>query len=397
MAFVIHTSAIIAASVVFGLSVFLALEIAAALLPAGVSKCKRRKPGPVAVIIPAHNESKIIGATLESVKAQLRANDKMLVVADNCTDATAAIAKDHGAEVMERTDTVRRGKGYALQFALDAMKAAPPEIVVFIDADCILADNMLARICALAAGENRPVQALYLMKAPVNASPRLQVAAFAWLFINQVRMLGLQRLFDVTRFTGAGLALPWQAVSTLNLASGEIVEDLALTFELTKNGYPPLLASDALITSEFPQAEEALVKQSARWSIGSLAYAARSGFSWLGKGIVQGRPQLIGAAIDLMAPPLTVFLLCIICVMMISGVSWAFGSSTAIILSSMALVLTGAGVATGWARYGRNILPVAAFAGVFHFALSKLSVFGSQGRKSAKVWTPTRSENHDDA
>ena len=72
----------------------------------------------MAVLVPAHNESCGLLPTLEDIKPQLRPCDRMLVIADNCTDDTAAVAAACGAEVIERRDAAKRGKGYALDFGL---------------------------------------------------------------------------------------------------------------------------------------------------------------------------------------------------------------------------------------------------------------------------------------
>ena len=97
----------------------------------------------IAVLVPAHNESKGMLGTLDDIKAQLRSGDRLLVVADNCTDDTAAVAKVAGAEVTERHDLARIGKGYALDWGLQHLSVDPPEIVIVIDADCRLATNTL--------------------------------------------------------------------------------------------------------------------------------------------------------------------------------------------------------------------------------------------------------------
>ncbi len=397
MAFLIHLIALAAAILALALAVFLVLEVAAALLPAKPRQVNSREPGQLAVIVPAHNEAGIIMPALECIKRELREGDRLIVVADNCTDDTADIAVKYGAECLIRNDPNRVGKGFALQFALDALRAAPPEIIVFLDADCIVADGSLRLITAAAAGENRPVQALYLMKAPENAEPKQRVAEFAWLFINRVRMLGLQRLFDVTRFTGAGLAAPWSAFSKVDMGSGQIVEDLALTFELIRQGNPPFLLPDAIVTSEFPASEEARLRQSARWSIGSLAYAFRSGGLWLIRGILGGNKRLAAAAVDLAIPPLTLLIAFVFAVIALSSVSWLLGNATAMILATTSLVLIGAAIIGGWLRHGRAALPASALLGVIRFAWSKSSVFGSKGRSTAKSWTPTRNGESDDA
>ncbi len=73
------------------------------------------------VVVPAHNEEAGIGETVASALAvdypsELRV---VLVVADNCSDATAARARDAGALVLERAHETLRGKGYALELAFE--------------------------------------------------------------------------------------------------------------------------------------------------------------------------------------------------------------------------------------------------------------------------------------
>ena len=77
-----------------------------------------------AVLIAARNEEAVIGKLIDSIKAQSYPGRlvKIFVAADNCTDATAEAARSHGAEVYERYDMTRRGKGYALDFLLREIK-----------------------------------------------------------------------------------------------------------------------------------------------------------------------------------------------------------------------------------------------------------------------------------
>ena len=86
----------------------LAVECLAALLPARPSPDGPRPS--CAVLVPAHDEEAGLPATLAALWPQLEAGDRLLVVADNCTDRTAAVARAAGAEVLERRDPDRRGK-----------------------------------------------------------------------------------------------------------------------------------------------------------------------------------------------------------------------------------------------------------------------------------------------
>ena len=100
------------------LSICFAVEVAAGLRPlSGQCKTASRAPVPAVLIIPAHNEEHSIAATVAALSAESAGIAELLVVADNCTDATARIARDSGARCIVRTDPDARGKGHALAFA----------------------------------------------------------------------------------------------------------------------------------------------------------------------------------------------------------------------------------------------------------------------------------------
>jgi glycosyltransferase involved in cell wall biosynthesis len=146
---------------------------------------------PAVIIIPAHDEEEGIARTVVSVTSQMRPFDRLLVVADNCTDATAEIARAAGAEVLERTDLKLRGKGYALDAGLQAIAQNPLPFVVFIDADCIIEAGGLDALVRASNAQSGAVQAVNLMLAPTDASIGTKVAEFAFLIKNKVRPKGL--------------------------------------------------------------------------------------------------------------------------------------------------------------------------------------------------------------
>ena len=204
------------AALILVVTLFLLAEVLASLVAIRTGPAAVDRPSSIVVVIPAHNESVGMEPTIEDVLSQLECSDRLIVVADNCNDDTASVARRLGAECIERWDLEKRGKGYALQAALDSLEESEPSVVLFVDADCRLSANFVSMVCSKAAFTGRPVQSMNLMKAAEDAPPQSRVSEFAWSFINDVRMRGLYRMFQITRLTGTGMALPW-AVSYTHL------------------------------------------------------------------------------------------------------------------------------------------------------------------------------------
>ena len=175
------------------------------------------------VVVPAHNESRNLIPTLLDLKKQLKPTDGLIVVADNCSDDTAIVAAEAGAEVLTRNDPSKIGKGYALDWAIRALQDNPPDVVVFVDADCRVAEGTVDELVGACLRTSRPAQALNLMTAPANSEVNYQVAEFAWLVKNFVRPAGLLALGLPCQLMGTGMAFPWDVIRSADLASGEIV------------------------------------------------------------------------------------------------------------------------------------------------------------------------------
>lgn len=384
----INAALFLVALFVFGLTLFLALEIFASFIaptPPGVPTATR---GRIAVVIPAHNESAGVAATVAAIRAQIRDTDSIIVVADNCDDDTAARARPAGAVAVERRDLSRCGKGYALQFGVDHLRADPPETIVFMDADCRARPGAIDRITARAAYLRRPVQALYLAAAPAGAAPAARVSAFAWLLMNRVRMSGLQHAFGVTRLTGAGMAFPFDLIARENLASGEIVEDLALTIRMIEAGAPPFLDLGAVVDSELARSDVGAMTQRARWEHGSLRVAARFVPRLLARGF-KGDMKSLAMGLDLLTPPLALFAAAIVLTLAVSILAAFGGYGGALSLTIGAMIVFAMSIAFAWASYGREALPAGALAAIVPYLLGKARIYGREGRRSAARWTRT--------
>ncbi|MGB6488158.1 MAG: glycosyltransferase family 2 protein, partial [Steroidobacteraceae bacterium] len=242
----------------------LSVEVLAALFSEGGGPERALARPQLAVVIPAHNEAAGIRATIESLIPQLQSGDRVVVVADNCTDDTAAVALAAGTEVVTRHDPVYRGKGYALDFGVRYLERDPPAVVLIVDADCHAAPGSVDRLARLCAQTGRPVQALYLLHAPPGAGVKLRIAEFATVLKNHVRPLGLHRLGLPCQLSGTGMAFPWTCIRGATLATGHIVEDLKLGLELAGAGHPALFCPEVCVTSYFPASEEGFRTQRTR-------------------------------------------------------------------------------------------------------------------------------------
>src|SRR6266480_3369772 len=169
----------------------------------------------VAVIVPAHNESLGVLPTLGDLKPQLKSDDRLIVVADNCSDDTAAVAASAGVEVILRHEPGKIGKGYALAHGLAHLKDRPPAFVVFIDADCRIQNDMITRLKLACETFDSPVQACFLMVPAENSPIDHALAEFAWIVKNWARPLGLFRLGLPVQLMGTGMIFPWKLISSM--------------------------------------------------------------------------------------------------------------------------------------------------------------------------------------
>jgi cellulose synthase/poly-beta-1,6-N-acetylglucosamine synthase-like glycosyltransferase len=343
----------------------------------------------VAVLVPAHNESIGLLPTLADVKKQLVSDDRLLVVADNCTDDTAAVAKAEGAEVVERYDSERRGKGYALDFGLAYLAKDPAEIVIIIDADCRLTDGTIYELASTCAATHRPVQALYLMRAPAQSRINHYVAEFAWRIKNCIRPLGLRRLGLPCQLLGTGMAFPWDVIRKADLASGAIVEDLELGLELARAGSPPLFCPTATVTSEFSSSSEGAKTQRLRWEQGHLAMILAVP-SLIYHALARENYALLALALDVAVPPLALLALLTVAVTAVAGFATAFGcGSAALTIGAANVSMLGSAVFLAWLRCGRDVLPLRSVFSLLSYVAGKLPLYIQILFRPQKAWIRT--------
>lgn len=343
----------------------------------------RRQPAPLpsarpsaAILVPAHDEAEGIAATVRGLREQLRPGDRLLVVADNCTDDTARLARDAGAEVMERHDPSRRGKGFALDFGVRHLAAAPPEVVAIVDADCTLEPGCIDRLVARASATQRPVQGLYLMSAPAGSGLNLQVAEFAFLVKNRVRAAGLHRLGFPCHLTGSGMAFPWAVIRDAHLAHASLVEDMKLGLDLALAGRGAEFCEDARVDSHFPFSQAGASSQRRRWEeghLGMIAQALRS----LPAAVRSGNTGAAALVLDVLVPPITLLVLLLGAAFVVTAVAtYALSLAPfALAVSTLGLALFGISALVAWTAFGRKVLPPMSLLRVFPYVLRKLALY----------------------
>lgn len=310
------------------------------------------------VLMPAHNEASIVPGTLRNVLPQLGPSDSLLLVADNCSDDTAVVARAAGARVVERTSATARGKGHALAFGLQQLADAPPDVVLVLDADCTLRPGSLPLLVRQAMVHQRPVQALYLMRAPVGSGFKTRMAAFAWAFRNETRALGYQRLGLPCQLMGSGMALPWSVLDRVSFATGHIVEDLKMGLDYAAAGGAPLLCADALVESDFPLSDEGTQSQRKRWEHGHLSMVVSDAPRRVWQALVQRNAALLALALDMSVPPLALLALLLMGHVWLTllAVWWLHATVWALAVALAAAALFGLAVLIGWWCVGRRWL-----------------------------------------
>ncbi|MGC1305616.1 MAG: glycosyltransferase family 2 protein [Phormidesmis sp.] len=360
------------------------------LTPAARHPCRNF---PIAVLMPAHNETAVICETLAALTPQLSPQDTLLVVADNCTDDTATLARQSGATVLERDDKAHRGKGYALDFGLRFMAASPPAIVVIVDADCQFRQGTVRQLADRAMAQQRPVQAVYLISKSLQPSLKEAVSAFAFKVKNLVRPLGLRQLNLPCSLTGTGMAFPWSVITGVDLASGSIVEDMKLGSDVAIAGAPPLLCPDVTVVGPLPPSDDAAKTQRTRWEHGHLQLIARYCPQLVVQAVVQGRVDLIAIALDLLIPPLSLLVMLWLLITLLMTAASAFTS-----LWLPAFICYGVGVAlmvailSAWARFAQSDLPLQSLLSVPLYILWKIPLYLKFLSKPQVEWVRTRRE-----
>lgn len=282
-------------------------------LTAAAPFARRRTPLPAgaprhrfAIMVPAHNEERLLPDLLASL-ARLdypAAGYTVFVVADNCSDATAALARAHGAAVHERFDTALIGKGYALRWLLERVWAAGDyDAIVVLDADTVVSPNFLRVMDAQLAGGARAVQAYYTVRdAEQTRGAGLRALALA--AVHYLRPQAREVLGGSVGLKGNGMVFradlarqhPWPA---------SLTEDIEYHLGLVLAGERVRFAPDAVVAAEMPGRLRGAQTQNLRWERGRVEMVRRFVPRLLAEALRRRSMTLLDAAIDQLIPPIS--------------------------------------------------------------------------------------------
>ena len=231
----------------------------------------------IQVLVPAHNEAAGIARTVKSLGAlrypvELR---RLLVIADNCSDETAALARQAGAQVLERHDLEARGKGYALAFAYGhCVREDWCDAVAVVDADTVASENLLADF---AAHFQRGAPALQADYGVLNANDswRTRLLSVAFTLFHAGRSSARERLGLSCGLRGNGMGFRVDTLKAVPHRAFSVVEDLEYGIDLGEAGMRVTYVGSAHVWGEMARSEKTSRSQRRRWEGGRRALVSQ--------------------------------------------------------------------------------------------------------------------------
>jgi 1,2-diacylglycerol 3-beta-glucosyltransferase len=304
----------------------------------------------LAVLIAAHDEEHGLGATLSAIAALGDDRSTVHVVADNCTDGTAAVASRTGVCVHIREDRSRPGKAAALNW-LSAQVLREEENVdalVVIDADTHPEPGFFDGLRGLLASGADVVQGVNLVRTTNAPLTRLRDLAFH--LRCELRPRAYERLGISAGLHGNGMCFRRVVLERYRWDDRSVVEDGELHLRLVAAGMRVRFASDAVVRSTMPERFGGAAGQAIRWERGKFDLF-RAGIGLVRTGLATRRFALVAVGCDVLIPPLS-FLVAVSTGAAIAGI--AIGDAGLSVIGAASLAACGFYLARGFAlaRFG---------------------------------------------
>jgi 1,2-diacylglycerol 3-beta-glucosyltransferase len=274
------------------------------LLPAVQPSSGRR----FAVVIPAHNEETSIARTVRSFHRVDYPRDRydLIVIADNCTDATASVARAEGATVMERANDTLKSKGYALRWCFDRILAgsAQPryDAVIVVDADSVVSANFISVMNAYLDRGARVIQSNDMVE-PQPGVWSAEIIRFGFTLYNHVRPLARRVVSFSAGLRGNGMCFSADVLREVPWCTYGLNEDLEFGIILLLRGIRSEFAREATVLATMPANPKNAESQRARWEKGRFPVVGTYAPKLLRNILLRGSVRSLDALIDLVMPP----------------------------------------------------------------------------------------------
>jgi cellulose synthase/poly-beta-1,6-N-acetylglucosamine synthase-like glycosyltransferase len=286
------------------------------LLLTGAALAGKQTPPPAtahgrrfALLVPAHDEETTIGRLLASTRALAYPAGRydVYVIADNCTDRTAEVARDAGAQVEERFDQSARGKGYALRWLLALLRERGTryDAYVVIDADTVVQPDLLRRLDARFEAGSQVVQVYYTV-LNVGESPVAALRYAALAAVHYLRPLGRARLGLSCGLKGNGMGFLAPVLEQHGWEWFTLAEDVEFHLALVAAGLKVDFVPETTVLADMPVTLAQAASQNERWERGRLEMLRERGSRLIADGLRQRDPVRLDAVVEQLIPPISV-------------------------------------------------------------------------------------------
>jgi cellulose synthase/poly-beta-1,6-N-acetylglucosamine synthase-like glycosyltransferase len=267
-----------------------------------------------AIVIPANNESRVIGQILNNLKQIDYPEDlfNIFVIADNCEDNTAEISRRTGATCWERYDPVLRGKGHVLQWAFKRLlQEGDHGAFVVVDADTLVDRNFLKAMNQRILEGAKAIQGYYDVLNP-ESSPMGSLSYLGFVISRNLRYKGRTKLGWTTNLLGNGMCFTREVIQRFGWCATSIVEDIEYEMILLLNDIRIVFAPEARIYAEIPDTFSKSKAQRGRWDIGKFEVRNRYLFKLIRKGLKNRDFSYFDSALELIIPPFSLFVILVL-------------------------------------------------------------------------------------
>jgi cellulose synthase/poly-beta-1,6-N-acetylglucosamine synthase-like glycosyltransferase len=346
------------------------------------------------VIVPAHNESAVITRTAHSLLRLDWDADRfrIFVVADNCSDDTAALARASGVLVLERQNLTERGKGRALRFAFDhCLREGWSDALVVVDADSEVSPGLLEAFAARIERGADAVQAHYGVLNP-NASWRTRLITIAKGAFHIVRSRARERLRLSCGIRGNGWCVTRRLLLQLPFRAFSLTEDVEYGIDLGMAGVRVHYADEVQADGEMVSNTASATKQRQRWEHGRFALIRSRTLPLLRAAIRTRNRVKLDLALDLMVLPLSYLVVNVGAFILVAWLAWLLdpASRSPLVAAGACAGALAVYVLRGWQLSGTGLRGLADLLWTPVFLVWKIASMLS--RNKPKEWVRTDRE-----